>query len=227
MFAKIEKEYKKLSKGRFFTIYYWCSVLLTLLLTTLFSYIFENFNAIRYHFTYFTLFILVFIYFYIDFMNVIKFLNVKKSEMLFIKIKKYINYNKDNYIDKLLTILKLHNFKTKSDLKLAIDYYNQKQPIKIDPNYLSWIVSIAITISSLVELAYNDTTQMIDFNKITIIFNISLQYTFIISISFLSAYWLIRLVFLPNKKVYSNIIDDLSYIYLNFNKFKSKLNKEK
>lgn len=222
----MEKEYKNLSKGRFFTFYYWCCVVIIILLSILFSYIFENFTIIKFYFIYITLFALIIIYFYVDFVNIIKILNIKKNEKLLVKIEKYINYNNNNYFDKLIATLKKYNFKTKNDLKLAIDYYNRKQPIKTAPNYLSWFISVTVTISSFIELAYNEITKTFDFEKMSIIINIALQYTLSIAIFVIVVYFLIKLVFFPNNKIYLNIIEDLSYIYLNFNKFKNKLGKK-
>ena len=121
-----------MSKERHFNIYYWCSALFISLIAIVISKVFNDFDNFKYYFIYISFFILILIYFYIDFINTIKSLEIKKKEKLINKFKLYIIQNKNNHINNLLKILTKHNFRTKNDLKLAIDYYNRKQPIQVE-----------------------------------------------------------------------------------------------
>lgn len=111
-------------------------------------------------------------------------------------------------------------------MKLAIDYYNSEKPIKVESDYLEWIVSIALTLSSFIEIAYNNETQTIDTTKISFILSSILG----ILLGFLVPIIMIKIImnkqFISKKTIRSNLSDDLSYIYLNFNKYKNQLSKE-
>ena len=225
MFTDIEKEYKKMSKERHFNIYYWCSALFISLIAVVISKVFNDFDNFKYYFIYISFFILILIYFYIDFINTIKSLKIKKKEKLINKFKLYIIQNKNNHINNLLKILTKHNFRTKNDLKLAIDYYNRKQPIQVESSFLAWIVSTALTLSSFVEIAYDSETKSIDYQKISIILRSTIGYIIAFLIPIIIFKIFINSIILPKKKIYSQLSEDLSYIYLNFNKYVNQLTK--
>lgn len=225
MFTDIEKEYKKMSKERNFNIYYWCSALSITLIASLISKIFNDFDKFKYYFIYISFFILILVYFYIDFKNTIKCLTIKKKEKKTNILKLYVTQNKKNHINNLLKILTNHNFRTKNDLKLAIDYYNRKQPIQVESSFLAWIVSTALTLSSFVEIAYDSETKSIDYQKISIILGSTIGYIIAFLIPIIIFKIFINSIILPKKKIYSQLSEDLSYIYLNFNKYVNQLTK--
>ncbi|UKI27140.1 MAG: hypothetical protein L6V91_00145 [Bacilli bacterium] len=106
-------------------------------------------------------------------------------------------------------------------MKLAIDYYNsEKNQLKVESDYLGWIVSISLTLSSFIEIAYNTETQAIDTTKISVILGSALG----IIIGFLIPIIIFKIIinksFTSKKTIRSNLSDDLSYIYLNFDKYK-------
>lgn len=165
-----------MSKERNFNIYYWFNALSITLIASLISKIFNDFDKFKYYFIYISFFILILVYFYIDFKNTIKCLTIKKKEKKTNILKLYVTQNKKNHINNLLKILTNHNFRTKNDLKLAIDYYNRKQPIQVESSFLAWIVSTALTLSSFVEIAYDSETKSIDYQKISIILGSTIGY---------------------------------------------------
>lgn len=225
MFVDIEKEYKKISKERKFTIYYWCSAIFVFLIATIISNAFETSGNFKYYFIYTAFIILILAYFYIDFVNSIKSLKVRKNEKIINKLKIYITQIRNNHINNLLNILAKYNFRTKNDLKLAIDYYNSKQPIKVESSFLAWIVSTALTISSFIEIAYDSETKTIDYQKITVILGSTIGYIIYLLIPIICFKLIINSIVLPKKKIQSQLSEDISYIYLNFSKFVNQLTK--
>ena len=94
---------------------------------------------------------------------------MKKKINIIEKLKIYSSKVEKQNFNNIILLLKQYNFKTKNDLKLAIDYYNSEKPIKVESDYLGWIVSISLTLSSFIEIAYNTETQAIDTTKISVI----------------------------------------------------------
>ena len=151
--------------------------------------------------------------------------NIKKKISFLDKLKVYSNEVKKQNFNKIIQLLRQYNFKTKNDLKLAIDYFNSEKTIKVESDYLGWIVSISLTLSSFIEIAYNNETKTIDTTKISIILGSTLGIIigFLIPIIILNLF--INNLFISKKTIRSNLSDDLSYIYLNFNKYKNQLSK--
>ena len=152
--------------------------------------------------------------------------NIKKKINIIEKLKIYSSEVEKQNINNIILLLKQYNFKTKNDLKLAIDYYNSEKPIKVESDYLGWIVSISLTLSSFIEIAYNTETQAIDTTKISVILGSALG----IIIGFLIPIIIFKIIinksFTSKKTIRSNLSDDLSYIYLNFDKYKNQLSKK-
>ncbi len=222
MFKNIEKNYKKNLRESKFNKYYW-----TIALTLMFiSLVFKMPNNIKAYFIYISLFILVIIYFGVDFVKITKNYTINKKTTFLTKFKIYIKEVENQNINNLILLLKQYNFKTKNDLKMAIDYYNSEKPIKVESNYLGWIVSIALTLSSFIEIAYNTETQAIDTTKISVILGSTagIIIVFLISIIFLNFF--INSVVISKKRLHSNLSEDLTYIYLNFDKYKNQLSKQ-
>ena len=172
------------------------------------------------------LFILVIGYFIFEYFYIIKKSNIKRKTNFLNKFKVYLKAIENQDMDNLISLLKRYNFKTKNDLKMAIDYYNSEKPIKVESNYLGWIVSIALTLSSFIEIAYNTETQAIDTTKISVILGSTagIIIVFLISIIFLNFF--INSVVVSKKRLQSNLSEDLTYIYLNFDKYKNQLSKQ-
>lgn len=221
MFKNIKKSYKKNLRENKFNKYYWCVAISLIVISSLFKIP----NNIKPYFIYISLFILVIWYFIIDFFKVIKKCKLKDKAPISIIFNAYIKEIESQNVNNLILLLKQYNFRTKNDLKLAIDYYNSEKPLKVESDYLGWIVSIALTLSSFMEIAYNPETQTIDMTKISVI----LGSTAGIIMGFIIPIIIIKLVIngiiIPKKRLQSNLSEDLSYIYLNFDKYKNQLSK--
>lgn len=226
MFEQIEREFKNSSKERAFNKFYWLNAIFIFIIASILSMIDERFHLIRYYFIFGWIIIIVIAYFIYDYSKTIKKIKVKKDESILSKISLYVNYNEKEHINNLINILSKYNFRTKNDLKLAIDYYNSKQPIEVESSFLAWIVSTALTISSFIEIAYDSETKTLDYQKISIILGSTIGYMICIFIPILFLKMIINSVILPKKKIQSQLSEDLSYIYLNFNKYISKLAKK-
>lgn len=222
MFKTIEKNYKKNLRETKFNKFYWITSILLILSSSLLQ-ISDN---IKPYFIYILLLIFVIGYFIINYRKTMKNVNIKNKTNFIEKLKIYNNEIEKQNFDKIIPLLKQYNFKTKNDLKLAIDYYNSEKPIKIESDYLGWIISIALTLSSFIEIAYNTKTQTIDTTKISVILSSTLGIIigFLIPIIIFKIF--INNLFISKKTIRSNLSDDLSYIYLNFDKYKNQLSKK-
>lgn len=223
MFKDIEKNYKNNLRETKFNKFYWITSFLLILESSLLQ-ISDN---IKPYFIYTLLFIFVIGYFIINYIKTMKNVNIKKKINIIDKLKIYSNEVKKQNFNKIILLLKQYNFKTKNDLKLAIDYYNSEKPIKVESDYLGWIVSIALTLSSFIEIAYNNETQTIDTTKISVILGSTLGIIIGFLIPIIIFKIIINKLFISKKTIRSNLSDDLSYIYLNFNKYKNQLSKRK
>lgn len=222
MFENIEKEYKKNSKERKFNKFYWISAFIS---TIVFSPL-RNIKYLKY-INYGIVFFLVIIYFIYDYKKTINKSTIKKNERIINKFKKYVSITKKDHMNNLIMLLKTNNFKTKNDLKFAIEYYNSKRPIKIESSLLAWITSTSLTLASLVSIAYDPTTQKIDYTKINAILETTIGFVIVALIPIL----LVKLIIIDNftfskEKLHSELSEDLSYIYMNFDKYKNQLNKK-
>ena len=222
MFKTIEKNYKKNLRETKFNKFYW----ITSFLLILGSELLQISDNIKPYFIYTLLFIFVIGYFIINYIKTMKNVNIKKKINIIEKLKIYSSEVEKQNFNNIILLLKQYNFKTKNDLKLAIDYYNSEKPIKVESDYLGWIVSISLTLSSFIEIAYNTETQAIDTTKISVILGSALG----IIIGFLIPIIIFKIIInksLTSKKtIRSNLSDDLSYIYLNFDKYKNQLSKK-
>jgi len=222
VFKDIEKNYKKNLRETKFNKFYWITSFLLILGSSLLQ-ISDN---IKPYFIYTLLFIFVIGYFIINYIKTMKNVNIKKKINIIEKLKIYSSEVEKQNFNNIILLLKQYNFKTKNDLKLAIDYYNSEKPIKVESDYLGWIVSISLTLSSFIEIAYNTETKVIDTTKISVILGSALG----IIIGFLIPIIIFKIIinksFTSKKTIRSNLSDDLSYIYLNFDKYKNQLSKK-
>lgn len=221
MFKNIEKNYKKSLNETKFNRFYWTTSFLLIFSSSLLK-IPDN---VKPYFIYVLLFIFVIGYFIVNYIKIMKNINIKKKISFIDKLKIYSNEVKKQNFNKIIQLLRQYNFKTKNDLKLAIDYFNSEKPIKVESDYLGWIVSISLTLSSFIDIAYNNETQTIDTTKISIILGSTLGIIIEFLIPIIILKLIINNIFISKKTIRSNLSDDFSYIYLNFNKYKNQLSK--
>lgn len=223
MFKNIEKSYKNNLRETKFNKFYWTTSLLLILSSSLL----QISDKVKPYFIYTLLFLFVIGYFVINYIKTMKNVNLKRKINIIDKLKIYSKEVEKQDFNKIIQLLKQYNFKTKNDLKLAIDYYNSEKPIKVESDYLGWIVSFSLTLSSFIEIAYNSETQTIDTTKISVILGSTLGIIIGFLIPIVIFKIIINKLFISKKTIRSNLSDDLSYIYLNFNKYKNHLSKHK
>ena len=222
MFKNIEKKYKKNLRETKFNKFYWITSFLLILSSSLLKIP----NNIKPYFIYPLLFIFVIGYFTLNYIRTMKKINIKEKINIIEKLKIFTNEIEKQRFDNIISLLRQYNFRTKNDIKLAIDYYNSGKPIKVESDYLGWIVSFAITLSSFIEIAYNEETKSIDATKISVILSSALGIIIRFLIPIIIFKIMINIIFISKKTLRSNLSDDLSYIFLNFNKYKNQLSKK-
>lgn len=221
MFENIEKEYKKNSKEVRFTKFYWISAVIS---TTIFSITKIDNNIRNYNFI--TIILLVIAYLIIDYNKTMKTCAKSNKNKLTNNIKTYLHILKNGNLNNLITLLKNNNFKTKNDLKLAIDYFNSKRSIKIESSFWGHIVSALVSIASILAVAYDPITQKIDYNKISVIYGTSIGYILIAILPIIIIKLIINNIAFSKEKLHLELSDKLSYIYINFDKYKNQLTKK-
>lgn len=225
MFTNILNEYKKNSHERKINIFYWSIALILIILSTIIK-TFTNLNTIIICISLFaTLIIAITIYFIKDYKRITK--NQLQEKKLKDKLIIYVEEINKQKINKLIDSLKMYNISNKTNLKLAIDFYNNEKPKKIESDYLGWIVSSALTISSFIEIAYDSQSQTIDTTKLSVIMESTIGYIIIIILGIGMIKSIISGIIIPKQKSQSEISEDLTYIYINYNKYKNKLEKQK
>lgn len=222
MYENIEKKYKKNLRNRKFNKFYWFSATILIFISSFF----KDYETLRACFIYVLLFTLVIGYFIFDYNKVLKAVKIKKRTKLINRLNLYTEQAEKIRIDSLINSLKEYNFKTKNDLKLIIDYYNSMKPLKIESDYLGWIVSIALTLSSFLEIAYDSQTQKIDYTKISVILGSTIGIIIGFMIPIIIFKKIIDSAILPKEKLHSKISEDLSHIYINFDNYKNQLSKK-
>lgn len=223
MFFEIANEYKKLNKSWKFNKYYWGGALIIFILLNIISRILENSNIAVFYTFYIFFFIYIFIYLCIDFTITIKNLKINYKKSLLNLLYLYIKENTKSPINDLAKILANHNFKTKADLKLAIDFYNEQRPFKVEADFIAWIISITAVITSLVQIAYDKDSKIINLSKLLAIFQTTMGFVIITIISVFVLKRIINYIFIPKKELYSRLSQDIAYIYLNFEKYRKLL----
>lgn len=221
MFTNILNEYKKNSHERKFNIFYFYLASILSGISILLKKFTNLNNLIIFIPIYIIIFISITVFFIIDYKKYTK--NKNKNKNLKEKLIVYIEEINKQRINKLIDRLKAYNISTKTNLKLAIDFYNNEKPKKLESDYLGWIVSSALTISSFIEIAYDSQSQTIDMTKLSVIMGSTIGYIIIIIFGIGMIKSIISGIIIPKQKSQSEISEDLTYIYINYNKFKNKL----
>lgn len=220
MFTEIEREYRKGLIERRFWRYYWRRAILAIILASVATVIFGFPSWAASFIIAGVLIILVIIFFIGDAHTLIKKRPAKAQSWK----EAYRSADQQLRLETLLRDLKHHQINTKDEIRLAIDYYQAQRPISTRTSLLEFILSIAIAIMSVLAITYDDQLHTIDSLKLTAIFWPTIKIILIIIIPLLVITFIIRRIFESNIKIDSILIEDLSYIYVNFEKYRSKLN---
>lgn len=223
MFEDIKKEYKKVDKEIKFVKTYSVCAIAFIISSCIIIY---AFNLPAYCILYFdTLFImLMLLYLYMDYKKITKNSKLTKKNIV-TKINIYRSINQDNHVKNLIKILNTFNCKSKSNLKLALDYYNSKQPLSVKTSLGEWIISAAVTLISIAQIAYDNNTGAINYDKLFTFLGSATGFVIFSIIILLIFKFFIKAVFISNNEINSKLASDISTIYINYDNYRSKLYK--
>ena len=207
MFNQIERKYKKDSKELSFNISYWVFSCIVIMAIVNWPYIIKIIIELVFALTF------VFIYYYIDYKKKAKGIKLKGIAK---KIRYYFDEEEKNRIDSLVSSLSKSNINTKDKLEVAINYYNSKKPLKIESSILAWLLSFVVSLASLVAVAYDNSTNTIDYQKLSVVLGSTLGIVLIgIFLTFVTKNIMSQLGF-SKKKTCEDLSNDIAFIYFNY-----------
>lgn len=220
MFDDIEKSYyKDLSEKRFWRFYIWRAIILVAIALVLVYYFHWN-NWLVSAVLGILLLGLVLYFFWREIHRA-----VDKTGKHTLREKLILYHDNDDYtrLNNLLLILHRYNIRTKDDLKLILNHFENRQPTPTKPNILEWVVSVMITLVSVVVIAYNESTRSIDMGKLTTILITTASFALVVLMPFLIIAVARAAAQTRRAKTDYILIEDLSYIIINFEKYSSQL----
>lgn len=229
MYEIIEKEFKKDNPYKKYRIAYWINFFALVIITNLLNIIFKINNCFLAFITSLLFLISVFTFIYWKIKKSYNKCEFKKygfKKYGFKKsLKKYIQNLNATITRNLINTLKENNINSKDKIKILIDYYNRKEPINTKSNFTSVIADFFITIASIVVIAYNDVTGIIETNKFINIISFTFLIAAITIILTLAIKLIFRSIFFPKEYFNSSLLEELTYIYMNYEEYEAKLNK--
>lgn len=127
--------------------------------------------------------------------------------------------------DTLVAELQKHHIASLEDLQLAINFYSAQRPVTAKTGLLEWVLSIVVTLASIVALAYDDQLGSVNQTKLIGVVWPTVQLLLIIIIPIMLIGFISGKVFFSHAKIDSILIEDLSYIYVNFDEYAELLQK--
>ncbi len=135
----------------------------------------------------------------------------------------YFEHDDRTRLETLASALKAKHIQTKDELSLVIKHFQNQQPVESKPNTLEWVISILIALISVVVLAYDESAKTIDVEKLLTVTIVTLSYAIIILAPIIVAALVHNWLQTHRAKVDLILIEDLSYIYVNFETFEDQL----
>lgn len=221
MYEIIETEFKKNNPYKKYEKGYWVYYFILVVIANLLNIIFKINNWLLAFITFLLFLISVFIFIYWKIRKSYNKFEFKKYGFKKL-LKKYIQNLNATITRNLINTLKKNNINSKDKIKILIDYYNRKEPVNTKSNFTSVITDFFITIASIVVIAYNDVTSILNSTTIINVLFYSFIITFVIVLFTFSAKYLFRGIF-PEKEYYnSSLLEELTYLYMNYNEYEPK-----
>ena len=126
-------------------------------------------------------------------------------------------------LDNLISDLCRHHLHTRSDLLLALQYYERRQRTEVQTSVLEWVLTAAVAILSLVVVAYDDGSRTIDLEKLVTVLAPTFGITLLLLTPFLLAKLISYAIDNSRTKADTSLVEDLAYIYVNFDHFRERL----
>lgn len=127
--------------------------------------------------------------------------------------------------DRLVKTLKENNINSKDKIKILINYYNRKEPVNTKTSVAQLITNFFITVASIVVIAYNDVTGIIETNRFINVISFTFFIVVITGVLTLAIKLIFRSIFFPKEYFNSSLLEELTYIYINYEEYEAKLNK--
>lgn len=223
MFSEIEKAYYKgLLEFRFWS-YYWRLAIPAVIITIVVSELLH----IGAHWVSLVmgiiLLLLVIIFFVRDINTALVDAKAKPVSDIRAKLRIYHEADTERRLNNLLEDLKAHHCTSRDDIQLAFQYFEHQRPVRTRSGILEWVLSAAIGLASIVALAYNDEIHVVDFSKLAGILWPTIKIVLIVVLPIAIIGLIVSQVFFSRARIDSILVEDLAYIYVNFDKFKAKL----
>lgn len=221
MFNELEREYQKgLSERRFWN-YYGIRAAGIVVIATVCTLVFNVNSWIIAVLTALMLFIFVGRFFSIDMQRVIGHKKIPRSYLA--RLQAYAVADQELRIANLLKSLKRNHLIQKDDLRLAIAFFEHNRPVTTKTGLLEWILSIAVTLASVVAIAYDDNLHAIDMTKLLGILLPSVRIALSILVPVLAIGFISNRIFFSKSKIDTILIEDLAFIYVNYDRFAIEL----
>lgn len=223
MFSDIEQKYKKgLSEKRFWEFYLkWATpaVVIAVILAVLLGFNSFLVSAL-------VAFLLAFfaVRFFIRDMQMV--IPGKMPKSLHEKLAAYTQADDEVRMKNLVHDLRAHHLQTKDDIRITLEYFEKQRPVTTRTSLLEWVLSVAITLASIVALAYDDTDSAVNNLKLIGIIWPTVKIVLVIMVPILVIGVISKKVFFSRAKIDSILVEDLAYIYVNFDLFEDRLKKE-
>lgn len=163
-------------------------------------------------------------YFIVDYKKIVK--TSKRKKSIKNKIITYVDQCDNRRLNNLVSNLKRYDIKTKSDVKIILDYFNGNNTVKIESSFMGWVVSVSLTLVSFIEIVYNEKTKALDYTKIEVILGSTIGVIIPFVVFVLVIKFIINRIFFSKEQIRTNLVDDLFYIYIHFNNYKNQLSKK-
>ena len=120
----------------------------------------------------------------------------------------------------LINTLKSENIRTKKDIEIIMNYYNNLIPKSERKSLLNILTSISITIASFVVIVINESTGKINFNLLETVIGQVLTFIIIFG-SPIIIYNIYRTVATNNKiEIYKELHETITDLYFNYEEYK-------
>lgn len=221
MFSEIEKDYRKgLQEARFWRFYGWRS-LVAIVLAMVVIFVLGVNSWLAAGCLSVILVGLVAWFFWKD-TKIVLGKRVQRKSVIE-RLVEYFREDDKLRVKNLLVDLKRHGVQTREEIKIALDYYERKQPVQTKTGILEWVLSVAVALVSIVVVAYDEASATVDMEKLFNILKPTLGLIVAIIVPIVVAKMVVNFLAVPRAKLDSILVEDLAIIYMQYDKFEDKL----
>lgn len=223
MYYNIEKEYKKNNPNRAFDLFYWISSISLAIIVICLELI--GLNGWYLLATFFIILILLIILYTI--VDSKKYLvNQKNVKGVKKRLKLYIDTIDNINIMNLVDILKSNNITTKDKLNQCILHYRKKCSNEIKNSFWGNVITLIITLASFMVVGYDEELRVIDYEKLSVALSSAIGIIIFMYIIIYDLKCFIDGILVPKDKLYDELEDNLTYVYMNFDKYFKNIDKK-